>query len=195
MLSDSFGPAGVEVGVGESEAGRESASFEHTISSIVPRDIWQNWKRSAQPNPSCFEEARERLRQLEAACCAQESGCVLATPLGLGDPSPESINQLQEEGPVERPRVRQRLSMPHVVEDTIPPRAQRVDGRPSARYARGHVVRKSEEVVGVDVPSRPGRRDDRRHGSMMSSRHHQLWVSCRVGEATHPGPSVLRSNL
>ena len=41
------------------------------------------------------------------------------------------VNQLQEErdalakevqsGPVERPRVRQRLSVPHVAEDTIPP--------------------------------------------------------------------------
>ena len=62
-------------------------------------------------------------------------------------------------------------------------------------------MRKSERVVGVDVPSCPGNpetRDDRRHGSMMSSRRtisRYGYGGCRVGEATHPGPSVLRSNL
>ena len=65
-------------------------------------------------------------------------------------------------------------------------RAQRVDGRPSVRHARGHVARNSEKVVGVDVPSRPGcretRRDDRRHGSMMSSRHSSESVEGRGGQ-------------
>ena len=63
-------------------------------------------------------------------------------------------------------------------------------------------MREFEKVVGVDVPSRPGRRetrrDDRRHGSIMSSRRtisRYGYRGCRVGEATHPGPSVLRSNL
>ena len=74
--------------------------------------------------------------------------------------------------------------------------------RQSVRHARGHVVRELEKVVGVDVPSRPGRRetrrDDRRHSSMMSSWRTSSLCGCRgcrVGQATHPGPSVLRRNL
>ena len=64
------------------------------------------------------------------------------------------------------------------------------------------VNEKLEKVVGVDFLSRPGRgetrRDDRRHGSMIRSRRtisRYGYRGCRVGEATHPGHSVLRSNL
>ena len=83
-----------------------------------------------------LEEARERLHQLEAARCAQEAGASSpsATPMELVTQVQilqQMVNQLQEErdalakevesGPVERPKVRQRLSVPYVAEDTIPP--------------------------------------------------------------------------
>ena len=83
-----------------------------------------------------LEQARERLRHLEAAHSAEESAIPSppATPMDLGaqvQSSQQMVSQLQEErdalakevqgGLLERPRVRQRLSAPHVSEDVIPP--------------------------------------------------------------------------
>ena len=83
-----------------------------------------------------LEEAREWLRHLEAARSAEESAIPSppATPMDLGAQVQilkQMVSQLQEErdalanevqgDPVERSRVRQRLSAPHVSEDVIPP--------------------------------------------------------------------------
>ena len=228
VLSDSTGPA-VDALKSELEKARQAAKVPPLNVQISSTQdfIRRSERRLAEleeertAESKLLEEARERLRQLEAARCAQEA--VASSPsAGLGDPSPDSAADGQSiagrarcvgEGSPERP-CGETQSAPAVVRATCcrrhhptnanigSTRAQRVDGRPSVRHARGHVVRKSEEVVGVDVPSRPGRRetrrDDRRHGSMMSSRRtisRYGYRGCRVGEATHPGPSVLRSNL
>ena len=80
-----------------------------------------------------FEEARERFRKLEAARCAEEA---VASPLPATlfvletqvQTLQQMVNQLQaalaqevKSGPVERPKVRHWVSVPHVAEDTIPP--------------------------------------------------------------------------
>ena len=157
VLSDSTGPA-VDALKSELEKARQAAKVPplNVQVSSTQDFIRRSERRLAEleeehtAESKLLEEARERLRQLEAARCAQEAvaSSPSATPLDLGtqvQTLQQMVNQLQEErdalakevqsGPVERPRVRQR---------------------------RGHVVRKSEEVVGVDVPSRPGRRETRR---------------------------------
>ena len=122
-----------------------------------------------------LEEARERLRQLEASCfisaahsaadgqsIAGRAGCVCQAcperPCGQTQSAPAVVCA---------PRCRRHHPTTANVGST---RAQGVDSRPSVRHARGHVVRELEKVVGVDVP-RPGRRETRRddkHCSMMS---------------------------
>ena len=64
------------------------------------------------------------------------------------------------------------------------------------------VFRELEEVVGVDISARSSRREtrryDRRHGVLTRSRRtisRYGYRGSRVGEATYPGPCMLRSNL
>ena len=143
VLGDSAGPA-VDALKSELEKARQAAKvlpLNVQISSTQDF-IRRSERRLAEleaertPEAKLLEEGRERLRQLEAARCAQEgvASSPSATPLDLGtqvQTLQQMVTQLQEErdalakevqsGPVERPKVRQRLSVPHVAEDTIPP--------------------------------------------------------------------------
>ena len=136
MLSDSIGPA-VDALKSELEKARPAAKVPPMNVQISSTQEFnrRSEKRLTEleaertAESKLFEDARERLRHLEAARCAPS-----ATPLDLGtqvQTLQQMVNQLQEErdalakevqsGPVERPKVRQRLSVPHVAEDTIPP--------------------------------------------------------------------------
>ena len=88
-----------EVGVGEGEAGSESARSERADFS-ERRLAELEAERTAEAK--LLEEGRERLRQLEAARCAQEgvASSPSATPLDLGTQVQtlhQMVTQLQEE--------------------------------------------------------------------------------------------------
>ena len=143
VLGGSTGPA-VDVPKSELEKARQAAKvplLNVQISSTqdfirVPRDVWQNWKRNAQPKPSCS-------RRAGSVCASWRQPVVrkkglhlsFSHPVGFGDPSPDSAADGHSiagrarrvgEGPVRPgPKMRQRLSVPHVAEDTIPPMPNR----------------------------------------------------------------------
>ena len=143
VLSDSSGPS-VDALKSELEKARQAAKAPPLKVQITSTQdfIRRSERRVAEleaeriAESKLLEEARERLRHLEAARSAEESAIPSppATPMDLGaqvQSLQQMVSQLQEErdalakevqgGPVERPRVRQRLSAPHVSEDVIPP--------------------------------------------------------------------------
>ena len=140
VLGDSTGPA-VDALKSELEKARQAVPPLNVQISSTQDFIRRSERRLAEleaertAEAKLLEEGRERLRQLEAARCAQEgvASSLSATPLDLGtqvQTLQQMVTQLQEErdaltkevqsGPVERPKVRQRLSVPHVAENTIP---------------------------------------------------------------------------
>ena len=173
-------------------------------------------------NQDFIRRSERRVAELEAERTAESGGARAVAPVG-GRPQcrrignfekvqtlQEMANQLQEERGVLAKEVQGGETVCASGDGATclanahagPTTAHRVDGRPSVRQARGDVVRESEDVVGVDIFASSGRRetrrDERRQGALMS-----CWRTIsgygyrgpRVGEATHPGPSVLRRNL
>ena len=94
---------------------RVRAFLDHELDIVRPLCINEAKSRERTAESKLLEEARDRLRQLEAARCAQKAvvSSPSATPLDSG-------TQVQS-GPVERPRLRQRSFVPLVGENTIPP--------------------------------------------------------------------------
>ena len=125
---------------------------------------------------------------MEAARSAEESVISFSTAhsVRFGDPSADSVADGQSiaggAGCVGQrsPEVRQRLSVSHVAENTIPP-------MPTL------VPRELSEWMEDRQARRETRRDDRRHGSMISPRRPS--AAMVFADATHPGPGFLRRNV